>query len=425
MDQMFEDFITPAKILIIDDEKDILNSLKEILKTEGFLVDTAQNKKEALEKLKQEIYDCALLDVWLDNEEQAGLEILKTINEETPFMPCIMMSGHASIEKAIYAMKIGAYDFLEKPFSMARLTTSLKRAVETRILREENSFFKEKQYNSPLISKSSSMKKALKEMRQLKIANSITLIGEEGCGKKHFAFSFAKSWKKKFYYIDCSKENVNEILLMLKKLIQDNIQKIFILDYLEELNKKNQDTLIELVKMTLGNSNNQWISLIRQLPDLFRTDLLERLMLFKIELPNAEQRHEDLKEIINLFIYQISKITKRARIEINLDEIKARNWTGNMKQIKLYLEQKMYQDRKNDDETDIIIDHAFLNMNLKDAKTIFENIYLKKQLANQDGSISRTAKKAGIDRTTLYRKLHSEVQDESDIHMAEEIEDLE
>ena len=129
-------------ILIVDDEKSILQSLKGILADEGFAVVTAESGPEALERIEEEIPDIVMLDIWMPDMD--GLETLIKIKKNYPYLQVVMMSGHGTIETAVKSTKLGAYDFIEKPLSLEKVLLSINNALDYYQLEEEINLFREK-----------------------------------------------------------------------------------------------------------------------------------------------------------------------------------------------------------------------------------------------------------------------------------------
>ena len=132
------------KILIVDDEKDIRNNIKAILTDEGYLTNTAENSDETLDLIKKNIFDLIILDVWLNASTLDGIELLKAIKNSHQEIPIVIISGHGNIEMAVEAIKEGAQEFIEKPFSSERLILSVHRSLEFAEIKYENQKLKEK-----------------------------------------------------------------------------------------------------------------------------------------------------------------------------------------------------------------------------------------------------------------------------------------
>lgn len=173
-----------ARILVVDDEKNILTSLSRALRVEDFEVDVAGNAKLALEKLAVRSYDAAIVDVMMPG--LSGLELLKAIREEGKEMPVLVMSGHGSIETAVEATRLGAHDFLEKPIGTERLLLSLERCLDFRRLKDENAELRRKAFAMDELLGDSA---AMRELRaQIELAAgakaAVLIVGERGTGKE-------------------------------------------------------------------------------------------------------------------------------------------------------------------------------------------------------------------------------------------------
>ena len=131
-------------ILIIDDEKDIRESISGILSDEGYVSFVAKNSREALVQIEKNVFDTIILDVWLNDSDLDGIQLLKKIKKDKPEIPVIIISGHGNIEMAVDAIKNGAYEFIEKPFSSERLLLTVKRSIETFLVKNENTALKKK-----------------------------------------------------------------------------------------------------------------------------------------------------------------------------------------------------------------------------------------------------------------------------------------
>ncbi|MGL4226994.1 MAG: response regulator, partial [Rickettsia sp.] len=130
--------MSPIDVLIVDDAEDIRNIIAAILKDEGFNPKVAANSTQALKILSEKPLSAVILDIWLQGSEIDGLGILEIIKKRYPLMPVIIISGHGTIETAVNAIKMGAYDYIEKPFNNDKLVILLKRACEVTKLKREN-----------------------------------------------------------------------------------------------------------------------------------------------------------------------------------------------------------------------------------------------------------------------------------------------
>ena len=181
-----------SHILIVDDEKAILQSVRDILMDEGYEVSAAEGGTEALKAMKDALPDLVLLDVWMPGMD--GLEALKRMRDISPRLPVIVMSGHGTIDTAVKAVRLGAYDFIEKPLSLDKLSLTVKNGLEKSRLEEENRSLKEKVEGSSQIIGQSPKMKALREqiMRAGPTNGRVLIFGENGTGKELVARAIHK-----------------------------------------------------------------------------------------------------------------------------------------------------------------------------------------------------------------------------------------
>ena len=169
-------------ILIVDDEPDILSTLKDVLEDEGYRTIGVTTGEEALSFIERELPDIVILDVWLEGID--GIEVLGQIKEKHPDIPVLIISGHGTIETAIKAVKLGAYDFIEKPIDLDRLLLRIEKALEESKLRREYQLLKQQQ-KKELIGESPQMKELLKQIHLVAPTDCWVLIyGESGTGKE-------------------------------------------------------------------------------------------------------------------------------------------------------------------------------------------------------------------------------------------------
>ena len=185
------------RILIVDDEKDIRNNIKAILNDEDYLTDTAENSDEALKLIKENYFNLIILDVWLNDSALDGIELLKAIKISYKEIPVVVISGHGNIEMAVEAIKEGAHEFIEKPFSSERLILSVFRSIEVAEIKYENQKLKEKDiYDYKFIGNSPSIQKIRQLIDKVAPTSSRVLIyGESGTGKDVVAREIHKQSK--------------------------------------------------------------------------------------------------------------------------------------------------------------------------------------------------------------------------------------
>lgn len=387
---------TTAKILIFESEyaKNIKNTLDA---EQNYTTEIFHDIDQLEEKLGLYVPDLLIIDI------DISAHLLKKIQN----IPFIAYSKRDNFEKAVEAMQLGAHTCLAKSSSMinaAQLIDAAQNALK---------FNRKKQdiTNTTLIAKSKRMQNLIKSIKDLKNARAISFIGHVGSGKKFLAHYFAKLWNRTTYMIDCENSNINKIFNTIEYLISQPTNKMFILNHPEQLSHTMQTRLANMIHATIGNSANQWLNIIDTNDEKNIIKLLhDRIAVFRIIVPSMEERVEDIHDIAKIMQKSIAKTLNKKIRKLDMANILNKQWPGNFKQLKTYLEQMFYISNQIDtaEHSDILIDEVFLKMSLKDATNLFEKIYLKKQIASKKGRIQDAAKTAEINRTTLYRKLQKE-----------------
>ncbi|QKI88308.1 sigma-54-dependent transcriptional regulator [Thiomicrorhabdus xiamenensis] len=431
----------PGKLLIVDDEKDIRNLMQEIFAEEGYQVATAANGIQAKQAWRQSLPDIMFLDVWMPDVD--GISLLKEMQEEAllEHTKVIMMSGHGTIETAIEATRLGAYDFLEKPLSLAKLIVTAERAMENIRLNQENRQLKQKLPEQFLpIGKSKAMVSLRETIERLsKFTMPVLIEGESGSGKHHLARALHKtSNRKDAAIVELSAYDFNRYLEQMQEsaLIQQLRQAdqgTLVVANIEQLSIDAQNILTDLINHKQVQVGNETIDLdIRVIAlsrgDLelevehknFRDDLYQRLKVMPIAIPALRQHTEDIPELLDFFINHY--VTHDA-LEYRHFSVPAQNilrqyaWPGNLKELQNLVQRililgngeisdeevrKYLSESHNESAQTAAIDTS---VNLKEAKDRLEAAYLSQLLRETGGNVSETAKRSGIDRTNLYRKL--------------------
>lgn len=431
----------PGKLLIVDDEKDIRNLMQEIFAEEGYQVATAANGIQAKQAWRQSLPDIMFLDVWMPDVD--GISLLKEMQEEAllEHTKVIMMSGHGTIETAIEATRLGAYDFLEKPLSLAKLIVTAERAMENIRLNQENRQLKQKLPEQFLpIGKSKAMVSLRETIERLsKFTMPVLIEGESGSGKHHLARALHKtSSRKDAAIVELSAYDFNRYLEQMQEsaLIQQLRQAdqgSLVVANIEQLSIDAQNILTDLINHKQVQVGNETIDLdIRVIAlsrgDLelevehknFRDDLYQRLKVMPIAIPALRQHTEDIPELLDFFINHY--VTHDA-LEYRHFSVPAQNilrqyaWPGNLKELQNLVQRililgngeisdeevrKYLSESHNESTQTAAIDTS---VNLKEAKDRLEAAYLSQLLRETGGNVSETAKRSGIDRTNLYRKL--------------------
>ncbi len=443
------------EILVIDDNPDIRSLVSNILKEQNFEVRTAANYDQAVFEINKKIPDLAIIDIKLDKTDKDGIDLLKLLTKKNKLTPVIMISGHATVQIAVEATRLGAYEFIEKPFSKEKILNYVNRALESLALKKEKDFIENKLFHSfELIGKSPSISKIKKVVEKLNTSESRILIsGPTGSGKELVARKIHKNSprsKEPFVIINAAllKENTYEKELFGEELDDGNIsfgaleranKGTLLIDEVSEIPYETQANVLRVLidqkfKRVNGSKNiNVNIRLIsstsKDLNELvkynkFREDLYHRLNVIPIELTPLSSRTEDIPLLIDYFKTKLSEINgvQQPSIDINNDNLYTYDWPGNVRELRNLIERitilsadetkgntnKIIQDVLNPsfsekNKSDIL--EKSLSSPLKEARKHFEKEYLTTQLKKNHGNISKTADFIGMERSALHRKL--------------------
>jgi DNA-binding NtrC family response regulator len=377
------------KILIIDDERSIRATLKEILEFEKYLVETAQDSIEGYKMAEEKNFDLIFCDIKMPKID--GIETLKKIVENNILTPVVMISGHGDIETAVHTLKIGAFDYIEKPLDLNRVLTCVKNALNNNHLRKENSILKRKiKSNSEIIGQSPEIKSILELITKVANSNARVLItGPNGTGKELVANQIhEKSSRNKnlFVEINCAaipSELIESELFGHEKgsFTSAHKQKIgkfeqasngtLFLDEIGDMSLSAQSKVLRALqenKITRVGGNksisvNPRIiaatnkNLKKEIENgNFREDLFHRLNVIPINVPSLKDRIEDIPMLCDYFIEKICKEHGIKQKEISnkaIDELKKMKWTGNIRELRNVLERLIILSDKNIDLVDV------------------------------------------------------------------------
>ncbi len=433
----------PGNLLIVDDEKDIRVLMEEIFIEEGYQVETAANGVQAQNAWKNSPPDIVFLDVWMPDID--GISLLKQMKEDgiLEHTKIIMMSGHGTIETAIEATKLGAYDFLEKPLSLAKLIVTAERAIEHNQLHQENRQLKQKQPEQFLpVGKSKSVITLHETLDRLsRFTMPILVTGEAGTGKHHFAEAIHKTSQRsqfpvqEFYALDFNELCLSENRDKLRKAMREVHQGSLIISNIEQLSPEAQAVLANIVLKQCYEMQDSEESICIDIriialtkSDLersveqqaFREDLYQRLKVMQIHIPALRQHTEDIPELVDYFVNHFVTHEGLDYRHFNVPAqniLRQHNWPGNLKELKNLIQRLLILGNEEvtdeevrealsraqkDGESNEVIDTS---LSLKQAKERFEGRYLGQLLRETSGNVSETAKRSGVDRTNLYRKL--------------------
>ena len=444
------------EILVIDDNSDIRFLICNLLKDKDYVIRSAANYDQAILEIKKKLPDLAIIDIKLDKTNKDGTDLLKLIIKSNPNIPVIMISGHASAETAVESIRIGAYEFIEKPFSTEKILNYVNRALENAKLKKEKDIIENKLFHSfELIGKSPSIIKIKKTIEKLSNTESRILIsGPTGSGKELVARKIHKHstrQKESFVVLNAAllKEKTYEKELFGQEFENGNIsigaleranKGTLLIDEVSEIPLETQANVLRVLidqkfKRINGkedvNVNIRIISSTsKNLQELinsgyFREDLFHRLNVVPLELNSLSSRTEDLPLLITYFKEKISELNgvQEADIDPNNDLLYSYDWPGNVRELRNLVERvtilsvneskeninKMMSDFLNKSNLDINKNDNLSNNfdTLREARDKFEKDYLSNQLKKNHGNISKTADLIGMERSALHRKLKS------------------
>ncbi len=444
------------EILVVDDNSDIRNLISGILKDQGFAVRVAANYDQALLEINKKLPDVAVVDVKLDKGDNDGIELLvhiKKINEE---VPVIMISGHANVQMAVDSLKLGAFEFIQKPFSSERLLNFINRAIENKQLKKDKSVLESKLFHSyDIIGKSQSIEKIRSLITKLKNRESrIFISGPAGSGKELVARQIHKQSsrsKKPFVIVNGALLNPEKYELELFGSENNNetvnygfFEKAkdgtLLIDEVTEIPLETQAKILRVlidqkffrvngskeinvnVRIISTSSKN-----IREEVDKgnFREDLYHRLNVVPIFLPALKDRTEDIPNLLNYFSKKIAELNgiNETKLDTNFDLFYKYAWPGNVRELRNLVERisilSLNENKSNINQlVQDSLSHKSAPNNpdsyenvllypLKEAREKFEKNYLTSQLKKHKGNISKTAAFIGMERSALHRKLKS------------------
>ena len=444
------------EILVIDDNSDIRHLISGILKDSGFIVREAANFDQAMLEINKKLPDVAIIDVKLDKGDNDGIELLIHLKKIDDDVPVIMISGHANVQMAVDSLKLGAFEFIQKPFSSERLINFTTRAAENINLKKEKRALESKLFHSyEVIGQSESIEKVRDLISKLSSTESrIFISGPAGSGKELVARQIHKqsSRSKKPFVV------VNGALLDPQKYEQelfgsedkdDTINYGFLekakdgtllIDEISEIPLETQAKILRVlidqkfrrvngskeinvhVRIISTSSKN-----IREEIDKgnFREDLYHRLNVVPIFIPPLKDRSEDIPLLLNYFSKKIAELNgiTQTRLDTNFDLFYKYEWPGNVRELRNLVERiSILSINESSTEINQLVRDSLSQKNtsskhpsddnvllypLKEAREKFEKNYLSSQLKKHKGNISKTAEFVGMERSALHRKLKS------------------
>lgn len=449
-----------ADILVIDDEADISSLISDILTDEKYAVRTANNSDRALKALAERVPAAIILDIWLQGSELDGLGILEIVQKKYPHVPVIMISGHGNIETAVTAIRMGAYDYIEKPFSAERMVIIVKRALEAAKLRSENTELKKRGSNeSELIGTSAAINNVRQTVEKVAPTNSRILItGAPGTGKELIArLIHSRSMRGHASFVVLNAASLTPARMEAELFGTEDTnpnggaEKLGLLErahggtlFIDEVADMPMETQGRLLCALQEQSfervrGNRRVSVdVRVIAatnkDLqeeitagrFREDLYYRLNVVPLRMPNLRERRDDIAALSTHFLKRAADamgLATRALGEDALTVLQSYNWPGNVRQLRNVMEWLiiMAQVGSNGEITadalppELIdsnitvlrpeLSNDIMSMPLREARETFEKQYLAAQINRFGGNISKTSNFVGMERSALHRKL--------------------
>ena len=448
--------MTNPHVLVVDDEPDIRELVKDILEDEGFLVSTAENAEAARQARRQRRPDLILLDIWMPDTD--GITLLKEWSDKSALdSPVIMMSGHSTVETAVEATRLGAWDFLEKPLSMAKLLLTVRHAIESAQLRQENQGLKREM---PTVTepagRSDVMKHLREQVRRIAQHNTAVLVtGESGSGKEVLArYLHAHSGRRDGPFVRFtvaagagdgatvelfgvedgdqvhfgSLERANGGTLFLEDVTEMDAalqaRLVGALQHASFLRVDGREPVQVDVRIVAATSRD----LAAEVKSgRFREDVYYHLNVVPLHVPPLREHREDVPELLD---YYVDLLVTREGLPYRRFTVAAQNrlrnhsWPGNIRELRNAV-QRLLILGSGDDVSESEVETALggavtrtatapangrlpgFELPLKEAREVYERAYFEDHIRQAGGNISRVAATSGMERTHLYRKLRA------------------
>jgi DNA-binding NtrC family response regulator len=442
--------MTASRILVVDDEADIRGLLKEILSEEGYDVEVAADAGQARSSRAAQGPDLVLLDIWMPDTD--GITLLREWSVTDGYdCPVVMMSGHGTVETAVEATRLGAFDFVEKPLSLTKLLRTVERALDA----GRRKRLSERSQGSGIavpIGKSK-VSQALREQIQSAASSSsaVLLVGELGSGREAYArylHSISARAAKPFFMVVCASLSGDPAAALFGSEYGGKVEHgaldqaaggTVYLSGLEDLSGDAQRALLGAIEQNgytrvggheRGELNVRWISSAQEgfelhsSPEPFRRDLLARLNVITLRVPPLREYAEDVPDLLRFYV---DRLVDDQHLPLRRFSVAAQNrlrnypWPGNIGELKNLVQRVLIlgngeEIRLEEIERELavklgndepLVKQDLLALPLREAREQFERAYLQQQLLLCNGKVGQLAKRVGMERTHLYRKLRA------------------
>jgi len=442
--------MTASRILVVDDEADIRGLLKEILAEEGYEVEVAADATQARASRETLVPDLVLLDIWMPDTD--GITLLREWSVTDGYdCPVVMMSGHGTVETAVEATRLGAFDFVEKPLSLTKLLRTVERALDA----GRRKRLSERTQGSSLAVPIGKSKLTLSLREQVQHAapssSPVLLVGELGSGREAYArylHSLSARAAKPFFMVVAASLGADPAAALFGSEREGRIALgafdqaaggSLYLNGLEDLNSEAQRALVGAIEQNgytrVGGRerlplNVRWISSAQDgfeshaLPEPFRRDLIAHLNVITLRVPPLRDYAEDVPDLLR---YYVDRLVDDQHLPLRRFGVAAQNrlrnypWPGNLGELKNLVQRVLIlgageEIRLEEIERELavkssidepLVKQDLLALPLREAREQFERAYLQQQLLLCNGKVGQLAKRVGMERTHLYRKLRA------------------